>query len=58
MHMTEEMKIVQFRAPDRLSRVIDEAASRNFQTKSEYIRQSIVEKLRADGVQFDMVARS
>jgi hypothetical protein len=39
-----------FRAPEKLSDVIDETASKNFQTRSEYIRRSIVERLKADGV--------
>jgi len=48
--MDQKTKIVQFRAPERLSDVIDETASKNFQTRSEYIRRSIVERLKADGV--------
>jgi Arc/MetJ-type ribon-helix-helix transcriptional regulator len=48
--MEHKSKLVQFRAPPSLSEVIDETASRNFQTRSEYIRRSIVEKLRSDGV--------
>jgi len=48
--MDQKTKIVQFRAPERLSDVIDETASKNFQTRSEYIRRSIVARLKADGV--------
>jgi Arc/MetJ-type ribon-helix-helix transcriptional regulator len=48
--MDQKNKTVQFRAPEKLSDVIDETASKNFQTRSEYIRRSIVEKLRSDGV--------
>jgi Arc/MetJ-type ribon-helix-helix transcriptional regulator len=48
--MDQKTKIVQFRAPKKLSDVIDETATKNFQTRSEYIRRSIVERLRADGV--------
>jgi hypothetical protein len=48
--MDQKTKIVQFRAPEELSDVIDETASKNFQTRSEYIRRSIVERLKADGV--------
>jgi len=48
--MDQKTKIVQFRAPEKLSDVIDETASKNFQTRSEYIRRSIVERLKADGV--------
>ena len=48
--MDQKTKIVQFRAPEKLSDVIDETASKNFQTRSEYIRRSIVARLKADGV--------
>jgi Arc/MetJ-type ribon-helix-helix transcriptional regulator len=51
--MDQKKKIVQFRAPEALSSVIDETASRNFQTRSEYIRRSILEKLKSDGVKFE-----
>jgi hypothetical protein len=50
--MDRKNKIVQFRAPSSLSAVIDETASKNFQTKSEYIRRSIIDRLKADGVIF------
>jgi hypothetical protein len=46
-------KLVQFRAPESLSDIIDETASKNFQTRSEYIRRSILERLKADGVKFE-----
>jgi hypothetical protein len=51
--MDRKQKLVQFRAPEALSSVIDETASKNFQTRSEYIRRSIVERLKADGVVFE-----
>jgi hypothetical protein len=51
--MNERKKLVQFRAPESLSNVIDETASKNFQTWSEYIRRSILERLKADGVNLE-----
>ena len=54
--MDRKQKIVQFRAPEALSSVIDETASKNFQTRSEYIRRSIVERLKADGVVFEALS--
>jgi hypothetical protein len=41
---------LQFRAPESLSEAIDAAAKREFQTKSEYVRRSVIDRLRDDGV--------
>jgi hypothetical protein len=41
---------VHFRAPPSLSRALREAAQRRLSTPSEYARQAIIEKLRADGI--------
>jgi hypothetical protein len=54
--MYHKSKIVQFRAPELLSDVIDETATKYFQTRSEYIRRSIVEKLKANGVVFEALS--
>ena len=43
-------KLVQFRAPEALSDAIDAAAKRHCQTKSEYIRRSVFDCLKADGI--------
>jgi hypothetical protein len=43
-------RLVQFRATEHLSDAIDAAASKHFQSKSEYIRQSVIENLKADGI--------
>ena len=48
---TKHQKLLQFRAPERLSDAIDSAATKNFQSKSEYIRYSIVQRLKADGIE-------
>lgn len=37
--------------PSSLRVALDVAAARRFQTPSEFVRQSIVEKMRADGVE-------
>jgi hypothetical protein len=44
-------QLVQFRAPTGLCEAIDVAARRKCQTKSEYVRQSIIVRLDADGVE-------
>jgi Arc/MetJ-type ribon-helix-helix transcriptional regulator len=48
-------KLVQFRVPEALSDAIDSTATKHFQTKSEYIRRSVIESLRNDGVRFDEI---
>lgn len=45
-------ELVQFRASINLSEAIDAAAKERCQSKSDYIRQSIVDRLRLDGFQF------
>ncbi|WP_439365498.1 hypothetical protein ACNJYD_04420 [Bradyrhizobium sp. DASA03005] len=48
--------LVQFRAPTNLSKAIDTAARERCQSKSDYIRQSIVDRLRSDGIHLRGVA--
>lgn len=43
-------ELVQFRTPANLSEAIDAAAKRRCQSKSDYIRQSVVDRLHSDGV--------
>ena len=43
-------KLLQVRAPGSLSDAIDTAADRRFQSKSDYIRSAVVDRLRADGI--------
>lgn len=47
--MEPHTKLLQFRAPEALSEAID-AAAREFQSKSEYVRRSVIDRLRADGI--------
>ncbi|MCA1527355.1 hypothetical protein [Bradyrhizobium yuanmingense] len=42
-------QLIQFRAPVNLSKAIDRAASQRCQSKSDYIRQALVDRLQADG---------
>lgn len=42
-------QLIQFRAPANLSKAIDRAASQRCQSKSDYIRQALVDRLQADG---------
>ena len=50
-------QLVQFRVPANLSEAIDAAALRKCQSKSEHVRQSIVMRLEADGVDLATVSR-
>jgi hypothetical protein len=43
--------LLQFRVPVNLSGAIEAAAKRRCQSKSDYIRQSIVDRLRSDNVE-------
>jgi hypothetical protein len=45
--MEHHTKLLQFRAPESLSEAIDAAAKRELQTKSEYVRRSVIDRLRA-----------
>jgi len=45
--------LVQFRAPSNLSEAIDAAAKRRCQSKSDYIRQSVVDRLHSEGIDRD-----
>lgn len=47
---TKFQRLVQFRMPEALYDAIDSAATKHFQSKSEFLRQSVIDKLRADGV--------
>ena len=49
-HATKFERLEQFRAPRILSDAIEAAAKRNCQTKSEYIRRSVFDCLKADGI--------
>lgn len=51
--VTKFHRLVQFRVPDALSAAISSAATRHFQSKSEYVRRSVIERLRSDGVRVE-----
>lgn len=40
---------VQFRAPERVPEALAVAADKKLTTVSEYLRQTVIEKLKADG---------
>jgi hypothetical protein len=46
--MEHHTTLLQFRAPESLSEAIDAVAKRELQTKSEYVRRSVIDRLRAD----------
>ena len=48
--MEYHTKLLQFRAPEPISKAIDLAARRELQTKSEYVRRSVIDRLRAPAV--------
>ncbi|OSI70483.1 ribbon-helix-helix domain-containing protein [Bradyrhizobium canariense] len=43
-------QLVQFRAPANLSEAIDTAAKQRCQSRSEFIRQTVIERLRKEGI--------
>lgn len=43
-------QLVQFRVPTNMSAAIDHAAKQKCQSKSDYVRQSVVRQLEADGI--------
>jgi hypothetical protein len=43
-------QLVQFRVPTNLSAAIEQAAKKKCQSKSDYVRQSIITRLETDGV--------
>ena len=49
-HATKFQKLVQFRVSETLSDAIDAAAKRHCQSKSEYLRRSVFDCLKADGI--------
>jgi hypothetical protein len=53
---TKFQRLVQFRVSDALSDAIDAAAIKHLQTKSEYVRQSVLTGLRLDGFEPAAVA--
>jgi uncharacterized protein with beta-barrel porin domain len=55
-HAPKFQKLMQFRAPGSLSDAIDAAAAKHLQSKSEYIRRSVIERMRADGIALDHLA--
>ncbi|UPJ80535.1 hypothetical protein IVB16_00395 [Bradyrhizobium sp. 183] len=42
-------QLIQFRAPANLSKAIDRAASQRCQSKSDYIRQALIDRLQEEG---------
>jgi predicted DNA-binding protein len=56
--MEHHTKLLQFRAPESLSEAIDAAAKREFQTKSEYVRRSVIDRLRADSIKHEVMLAS
>jgi hypothetical protein len=48
--------LLQVRAPEVLSTAVKIAAARNLMTSSEYVRRSLIDRLRADGVDPSNVA--
>lgn len=43
-------QLVQFRAPANLSAAIDQGAKQKCQSKSDYVRQSVIRQLETDGI--------
>jgi hypothetical protein len=50
VHPIKFQKLLQFRCPASLPPAIDRAAAKNFMTASEYVRRSVIDRLKADGI--------
>jgi predicted DNA-binding protein len=50
-------RLLQFRVPVNLSDAIDAASKRRCQSKSDYVRQSIIERLHSDNVEIGKCPR-
>lgn len=44
-------RLVQFRVPESVSDALDAAANSHLQSKSEYVRRGVIDRLKADGVE-------
>jgi metal-responsive CopG/Arc/MetJ family transcriptional regulator len=43
--------LIQIRAPEFLTKALDNAADRRLTSRSDYIRTALLERLRADGIE-------
>ena len=50
--------LLQVRAPADLVDTIDKTADRNLVSRSAYVRTAVIERLRADGVNFQFSAKA
>jgi hypothetical protein len=46
-------RLIQIRAPDFLTKALDEAADGRLTSRSDYIRVALLDRLRADGIELD-----
>jgi metal-responsive CopG/Arc/MetJ family transcriptional regulator len=44
-------RLIQIRAPEFLTKALDDAADRRLTSRSDYIRTALLDRLRADGVE-------
>lgn len=51
--VTSFSDVLRLRTPKSLTTAIREAADRHMTTTSEYVRQSVIQKLRVDGIDHD-----
>jgi len=49
-HANRLQRLVQFRVPGTMFDAIDAAANKHLQFKSEYLRRSVIECLKAEGI--------
>jgi hypothetical protein len=49
-YATKFKKLIQFRVPESFSDAVDSAAHKHLQSKSEYVRRSVIDRLKADGI--------
>jgi metal-responsive CopG/Arc/MetJ family transcriptional regulator len=44
-------RLIQIRAPEFLTKALDDAADRRLTSRSDYIRSALLDQLRADGIE-------
>jgi hypothetical protein len=51
-------RLIQIRAPEFLTKALDNAADQRLTSRSDYIRTALLERLRADGIEPAQVAKN
>lgn len=52
-HSARFSAVLQIRAPEHFAEAVDRAADRRVQSRSDYVRAAVLERLRADGIEVE-----